>query len=195
LRDAAKAREFWTTGSTEVQAWWPNSLTDPNTKGATAVTDEAAHQHIPQWHSTKRHISSRAFSILLALLADVGLIWLLFYRQSWSPSAGEIESFWVGALIAFAAYSVIQLWTLAYQTGRGDELAATVDKVFAASPALVAALIEVYWIGHDSATAMSWRHHVIAAVWAVFAVADFFATDITNQRLRMRQMNFGQPAD
>jgi hypothetical protein len=65
----------------------------------------------------------------------------------------------------------IQLWTLAYQTGRGDELAATVDKVFAASPALVVALIEVYWIGHDSVDALSWRHHVIAACWAAYAMA------------------------
>jgi hypothetical protein len=111
------------------------------------------------------------------------------------PVSRGAESFWVEAFVGFAAYSIIQLWTLAYQTGRGDELAATVDKVFAASPALVIALIEVYWIGHDSVHALSWRHHVIAACWAAYAMADFFATDITNQRLRMRQMNLGQTSD
>jgi len=87
------------------------------------------------------------------------------------------------------------LWTLAYQTGRGDEFAATIDKVFAASPAIVTALVQMYWIGHDSAATLSWRQHVVSAVWAVFSVADFFATDITNQRLRMRQLNLSPPAD
>jgi hypothetical protein len=159
------------------------------------VTAEPMREPISRPHDTRRHVSSRAFSILLALVADVALVWLLFYRQSWNPSAGGAESFWVEAFMGFAAYSIIQLWTLAYQTGRGDELAATVDKVFAASPALVVALVEVYWIGHDSVNALSWRHHVIAACWAAYAMADFFATDITNQRLRMRQMNIGQPGD
>jgi hypothetical protein len=134
-------------------------------------------------------------SILLALIADFFLVWLLYYGQNWTPTGADIESFWLEVFVAYAVYSVIQLWTLAYQTGRGDELAATIDKLFAASPAMVAALIEVYWIGHDSITALSWRHHVIAAVWAVFAITDFFATDITNQRLRMRQMNLGQQTD
>jgi hypothetical protein len=84
---------------------------------------------------------------------------------------------------------------LAYQTGRGDEFAATIDKVFAASPAIVTALVQMYWIGHDSAATLSWRQHLASAVWAVFSIADFFATDITNQRLRMRQLNLAPPAD
>ena len=159
------------------------------------MTDESKQNNLHQQHSTKRHISSRAFSILFALIADISLIWLLFFEQSWRPTAEEVESFWVWAFIAFAAYAVIQLWTLAYQTGQGDELTATIDKIFAVSPAIVAALIEVYWIGHDSVAALSWRHHVVAVVWAIFAITDFFATDITNQRLRMRQMNLGQQAD
>jgi hypothetical protein len=156
------------------------------------VTDDSKQTNLRQLHSTKRHISSRAFSILFAIIADILLIWLLFFQQSWRPIAEEVESFWVWAFIAFAVYAVVQLWTLAYQTGQGDELTATVDKIFAASPAIVVAIIEVYWIGHDSTAALSWRHHVVAVVWAIFAITDFFATDITNQRLRMRQMNLGQ---
>jgi hypothetical protein len=30
---------------------------------------------------------------------------------------------------------------------------------------------------------------------SAFAIADFFATNITNQRLRMRQLNLAAPAD
>ena len=39
--------------------------------------------------------------------------------------------------------------------------------------------------------ALSWRHHAVAALWSAFAFTDFFATDITNQRLRARQFNVG----
>jgi hypothetical protein len=153
------------------------------------LTAESIDRQTPRRFHPREHISSRTFSIVLALIADVALVWLLFDRQSWNPSGGDIEFFWVEEFVAFAAYSMLQLWTLARQTGRGDELASTIDKIFAASPAIVAALIEMYWVGHGSASALSWRQHVIAALWAVFAITDFFATDITNQRLRMRQMN------
>ncbi len=140
-----------------------------------------------------RHgFSSRSFSILLALLADASLILLLF-RRNWL--ALDTETFWVEQFVAFAVYSALQLWTLAYQTGRGDELAATVDKVFAASPAIVTALIQMYWVGHDGSASLSWRQHVASALWSAFAIADFFATDITNQRLRMRQLNLAPPPD
>jgi hypothetical protein len=157
------------------------------------LTAESISQQTHRRFHPRQHIPSRSFSIILAVIADIALVWLLFYQQNWNPSEGDIEHFWVEQFIAFAAYNVLQLWTLARQTGRGDELAATVDKIFAASPAIVAALIEMYWVGHGSATALSWRQHVIAAVWAVFAITDFFATDITNQRLRMRQMNVDSP--
>jgi hypothetical protein len=133
--------------------------------------------------------SSRSFSIILAVLADAGLVLLLFRRQ-WSIAPGtDVEPFWVEHFVAFAIYTALQLWTLAYQTGRGDEVAATIDKVFAASPAIVTALIQMYWIGHDASASLSWRQHVVSALWSMFAIADFFATDITNQRLRMRQLN------
>jgi hypothetical protein len=133
-------------------------------------------------------------SIALAVIADVGLV-LLLSKHDWISSQDDVEPFWVKQFIAFAIYSSLQLWTLAYQTGRGDEFAATIDKVFAASPTIVTALVQMYWIGHNSAATLSWRQHVVSAVWAIFSIADFFATDITNQRLRMRQLNLAPPAE
>jgi hypothetical protein len=49
------------------------------------------------------------------------------------------------------------------------------DKFVAASPLLVAAVIEAYWFGAQGLDALSWRHHAVAALWAAFAVTDFFA--------------------
>jgi hypothetical protein len=158
------------------------------------VTARPFEQQIPRRWQARHGVSSRAVSIVLAVLADAGLALLLF-RQNWISSMQDLEPFWVKQFIAFAVYAALQLWSLAYQTGRGDEFAATVDKVFAASPAIVTALIQMYWIGHNSAATLSWRQHVVAAVWTVFSIADFFATDITNQRLRMRQLNLSPPAD
>lgn len=34
---------------------------------------------------------------------------------------------------------------------------------------------------------LSWRHHTVDALWAFYSVVDYFATDITNQRLRALQ--------
>jgi hypothetical protein len=158
------------------------------------VTARPFEQQISRRLHAKHIVSSRTVSIALAVIADVGLVLLLF-RRNWITSTADIEPFWVKQFVAFAIYSALQLWTLAYQTGRGDEFAATIDKVFAASPAIVTALVQMYWIGHDSAATLSWRQHVVSAVWAVFSIADFFATDITNQRLRMRQLNLAPPAD
>ncbi len=142
-----------------------------------------------------RHgLSSRSFSIVLSLLADANLILLLF-KKNWIAPAADIEPFWVEQFTVFAIYAALQLWTLAYQTGRGEELAATVDKIFAASPAIVTGLIQMYWLGHDAAASLSWRQHMVSALWSAFAIADFFATDITNQRLRMRQLNLSPPGD
>jgi hypothetical protein len=158
------------------------------------LTARSFEQQIATRLHAKHGVSSRAVSIVLAIVADAGLV-LLLSQHNWVSSADDIEPFWVKQFIVFAIYSALQLWTLAYQTGRGDEFAATVDKVFAASPAIVTALVQMYWIGHDSAATLSWRQHVVSAVWAVFSIADFFATDITNQRLRMRQLNLAAPAD
>jgi hypothetical protein len=158
------------------------------------VTARPFEQQIPRRLHTKHGVSSRAVRIVLAVIADAGLV-LLLSRQNWISSAEDIEPFWVKQFVAFAVYSALQLWTLAYQTGRGEEFAATIDKVFAASPAVVTALVQMYWIGHNSAATLSWRQHVVSAIWTVFSIADFFATDITNQRLRMRQLNLAPPAD
>jgi hypothetical protein len=151
--------------------------------------DQKTSRRLPGRHGL---FSSRSFSILLALLASANLIVLLF-RRNWFAPPPDIEPFWVQQFVGLAIYSALQLWTLAYHTGRGDELAATVDKVFAASPAIVTALIQMYWIGHDSSASLSWRQHVVSAMWSMVAIADFFATDITDKRLRMRQLNLTPP--
>ena len=158
------------------------------------MTARPLEQHILRRLPAKYGLSSRAFSIILAVIADAGLVFLLS-QHKWTSATEDIELFWVRQFIAFAIYSSLQVWTLAYQTGRGDEFAATIDKVFAASPAIVTALIQMYWIGHDSGATLSWRQHLVSGLWSAFAIADYFATDITNQRLRMRQLNLAPPAD
>ena len=135
------------------------------------------------------HWSARTISILAALLVDAGLVWLLYFRASYNPPVGEAEMFWVRVVAGFAIYCILQQWTLASQTGRGDDFSAALDKFIAASPIVVAAAIEAYWLGAHGADALSWRHHAVAALWSAFALTDFFATDITNQRLRARQFN------
>ena len=137
------------------------------------------------------HRSSRSISILAALAVDAGLIWLLFFRAAYNPPVGDAEMFWVRVLAAFGAYAVLQQWTLANQTGRGDDLSSALDKFVAASPIVVALVIEAYWLGAQGVDALSWRHHEVAVLWSAFAITDFFATDITNQRLRARQFNVG----
>jgi len=137
------------------------------------------------------HWSERTISILAALLVDAGLVWLLYFRATYNPPVGEAEMFWVRVVAGFAIYCILQQWTLASQTGRGDDFSAALDKFIAASPIVVAAVIEAYWLGAQGADALSWRHHAVAALWSAFALTDFFATDITNQRLRARQFNVG----
>ncbi len=93
--------------------------------------------------------TARTLSILAALAVDVGLVWLLFFRAKYNPPVGEAEMFWVRVLAAFGAYAVFQQWTLANQTGRGDDFSAALDKFVAASPIVVAAVLEAYWIGAE----------------------------------------------
>jgi hypothetical protein len=137
------------------------------------------------------HWSARGISILAALALDAALVWLLYFRAKYNPPVGEAEMFWVRVTLAFGAYAVLQQWTLASQTGRGDDFSAALDKFIAASPIVVAAVLEAYWLGAEGPGALSWRHHAVAALWSAFALTDFFATDSTNQRLRARQFNVG----
>jgi hypothetical protein len=150
---------------------------------------------VPQSHVRlgvrSSHVTARGLSILAALVVDAGLVWLLYFRATHNPPVGETEMFWVGVILCFGAYAVLQQWTLANQTGRGDDFSAALDKFFAISPLAVAAVLEAYWAGAESVAALSWRHHAVAVLWAAFALTDFFATDITNQRLRARQFNVG----
>src|SRR5262245_58115619 len=138
-----------------------------------------------------RHWSSRTISILAALTVDVGLVWLLYFKAKFNPPLGESEMFWVRVVAAFGAYAVLQQWTLANQTGRGDDFTAALDKFIAASPIVVAAVIEAYWLGAEGPGALSWRHHAVAFLWSAFALPDFSATDIPSQRLRAGQFNVG----
>ena len=137
------------------------------------------------------HVTARTLSIFAALAVDAGLVWLLYFRVKYNAPIGEAEMFWVRVLAGFGAYAVLQQWTLANQTGRGDDFTAALDKFIAASPIVVAAVIEAYWLGAEGSGALSWRHHAVALLWSAFALTDFFATDITNQRLRARQFNVG----
>jgi hypothetical protein len=161
----------------------PGAATSEDKPMATTVERVQVHQD--------GHWSSRTISILAALAVDVGLVWLLFFRAKYNPPVGEAELFWVRVIAAFGTYAVLQQWTLANQTGRGDDVTSALDKFVAASPIVVAAVIEAYWLGAEGAAALSWRHHAVAALWSAFAITDFFATDITNQRLRARQFNVG----
>jgi hypothetical protein len=122
------------------------------------------------------------------------LVWLLFLRAKYNPPVGEAELFWVRVIAAFGFYAVLQQWTLANQTGRGDDITAALDKFVAASPIVVVAVIEAYWLGAEGSAALSWRHQAVAVLWSASAITDFFATDITNQRLRARQFNVGDGA-
>jgi hypothetical protein len=127
--------------------------------------------------------TARALSILAALAVDAGLVWLLYARAKFDPPFGDAEMFWVRIVAGFGAYAVLQQWTLANQTGRGDNFAAWIDKVFALTPLLVAAALEVYWLAVGAWVELSWRHHAVALLWSAFALTDYFATDTTNQRL------------
>ncbi len=146
-------------------------------------------------HERTGHVTARTLSILSALAIDAGLVWLLYFRARYNPPFGEAEMFWVRVIAVFAGYAILQQWTLANQTGRGDDFSAALDKFFAASPIVVAAVMEAYWMGTESIAALSWRHHAVAGMWSAFALTDFFATDITNQRLRARQFNVGDNAN
>ena len=136
--------------------------------------------------------SSRGLSISAALIVDIALILLMTLWHGYQPS--DAETFWVGLLIAFTAYAVLQQWTLSTMTGRGDDFTAAADKFIALSPLVVVAVIEAYWLGAVGVGALSWRLHLVGAICAIFAITDFFSTDITNQRLRSRQIDMGPHA-
>jgi len=144
--------------------------------------------HIPDAYRPRTHrATARALSIFAALAVDAGLVWLLYLRAKFNPPFGDAEMFWVRLVAGFGAYAVLQHWTLANQTGRGDTLVAAIDKAVALSPLLVAAGLEAYWLGVGAWADLSWRHHAAALLWSAFALTDFFATDSTNQRLSAQQ--------
>jgi len=133
------------------------------------------------------HATARALSIFAAFAVVAGLVWLLYLRAKFNPPFGDAEMFWVRIVAGFGAYAVLQQWTLANQSGRGDTFLAWLDKIAAISPLLAAVALEGYWIQLGSWAELSWRHHAAALLWSSFALTDFFATDTTNQRLRAQQ--------
>ncbi len=151
-----------------------------------------ANGHTRTLHS--QLLSSRGISILAALVADLALLWLLIVHKDFSPTSEQAESFWLPILIGFALYSILQIWTLATVTGSGDDFAAALDKFIALSPLVLVAVVEAYWFGASHGAALTWRHHLVVILVGLFAITDFFSTDITNQRLRSRQIGFGTPA-
>jgi apolipoprotein N-acyltransferase len=136
-------------------------------------------------------LSSRGLSILAALVADIALAWLLLVHKAFSPDAGQIEGFWLPILIGFAAYAILQMWTLATVTSTGDDFAAAIDKLVSLSPLLLVLIVEVFWVARGEA--LTWRYHVVALLVGLYAITDYFSTDITNQRLRSRQIGLGSP--
>ena len=144
-------------------------------------------------HSTREHVfTSRGLSIVAALILDVTLVWLLFFQKRYYPEFGAAEIFWLSAFIGLFFYSVLQLWTLAVSTSRETDFLASFDKFIALTPLIVGALVQIYWVGQDGYLALSWRHHVVTVVFAIFSLVDYFSTDIINQRLRARQIGLGQ---
>src|SRR6476659_11160964 len=124
-------------------------------KGSPMADVAAAQPRLAQERA--HHVTSRTVSILAALAVDAGLVWLLYFRAAYNPPVGDAEMFWVRVVAAFGAYAVLQQWTLANQTGRGDDFSAALDKFVAASPIVVAAVLEAYWIGAESIANLSWR--------------------------------------
>ncbi len=139
------------------------------------------------WHRLHPH-TGRGISSIAAIAAGVGLVWFMFFRAAWNPAVGAAsEMFWIRTIAAMALYMLVQQVTLAYETGRGDEVAATIDLFVALVPFAVVVLCEVYWFGKESPLYLSWRHHIVGGIYAAYSVGDFFATSVTNQRLRALQ--------
>jgi hypothetical protein len=134
-------------------------------------------------------LSSRGLSILAALVADLALAWLLLAHREFNPSSDQSEGFWLPVLIGFAIYAVLQMWTLATVTSTGDDFAAAVDKLVSLSPLLLVIVIEIFWFARG--TPLTWRYHVVVVIVAAYSITDYFSTDITNQRLRSRQIGLG----
>jgi hypothetical protein len=145
------------------------------------------------YQARANHVTARLLSVLAALAVDVGVWWLFYERAHYDPPFGDAETFWVRILAGFGAYAVLQHWTLANQSGRGDTVWAAIDKLAALSPLLVVAGLEAYWL--SVGVELSWRHHAVALLCAGFALTDFFATETTNQRLTADRFSLDDPAN
>jgi hypothetical protein len=61
------------------------------------------------------------------------------------------------------------------------------------SPLLLVIIVEVFWIARGEA--LTWRFHIVAVLVGLYAITDYFSTDITNQRLRSRQIGLPSPTN
>jgi len=129
--------------------------------------------------------SARGISILAALIAALGLAWFFGPQHAYNPPVGGAEIFFVQLLVSFALYASIQQWTLPRMSAH--ELAATADLIISLAPLGVAIGFEIYWLGADPGV-LSWRHHLVAVLWVLYPLVDFFSTGVTNQLLRERQV-------
>src|SRR5260370_42486743 len=106
-----------------------------------------------------------------------------------SARAGPTMAEPVSCILGFTPYVIIQQWTLSIKTARDSDIGATIDKFLALSPLIVVVGVELYSLGAEAE--LSWRHHVVGAVYAAYSFTDYFSTDVINQRLRARQLGVG----
>ena len=141
------------------------------------------------WHNPIAETNARKTSIWAAAAIDIYLIVLFGPLHNYAPdNQFWAEIFWVVFVALFTVYAILQQWTLAKQTGTGQETIAGWDKLFAISPVGVLVISETVWIVSSVALLEmlipTWRFHVVAFVFAIYGVYDYFTTDVTNMRLR-----------
>lgn len=155
-----------------------------------SLRSEPQKPHHQLLRGVRTHVfTSRGLSVVAAVMVDLGLVWFLYFRSGWNPPAGTAEIFMVRVFVSFGLYCMLQQWTLPRMAG--GETAATIDQILALSPLMVAVGIELYWVGSD-ATALSWRHHMVALMWSAYALIDCISTGVENQLLRERQIGVSQ---
>jgi hypothetical protein len=94
-------------------------------------------------------------------------------------------------IAAFGAYAVRSSGRSRHQTGRGDDFTAALVQVHWPRAPSSSRGLEAYWLGARAQAHSSCAINALPCCWSAFALTDFFATDITNQRLRARQFNVG----
>jgi hypothetical protein len=158
-----------------------------DSKSTSHSGDAPPRHHV--WHRLPVHdMTARTLSIVLSLFMAALLFVLLALGRRWHVEESP-ALFWITLAFTMLAYVVVQQWTLANQTAREDEIAAAADKFIALFPFIVCLFMEVYWLGRQ--LPLTPYLHLTVVIWSVISLLDFFVTDITNQRLRLRQFQLG----